>query len=127
MSITKKLITLLMLCSLIPTTVSASTEKSPNIMDVPFQRGTLRLNIMADNAVRVQYIEGEGRVLPEWVYLPDAEDKKVKHKNKSTGEVTTIKTKTMSICIDNRAQTLSINDIQKLLAPQRWQGVCVSP
>lgn len=112
MSITKKLITLLMLCSLIPTTVSASTEKSPNIMDVPFQGGTLRLNVMADNAVRVQYIEGERRVLPEWVYLPDAEDKKVKHKSKSTGEVTTIKTKTMSICIDNRAQTLTINDIQ---------------
>lgn len=111
MSITRKLITFLLLSSIFSLTAQA-VEKRPNVVNIPFQAGTLRLNIMADNAVRVQYIEEEGRTLPEWVYLPDADAKRVKYKSSSEEGVTTIETHAMSICIDNHAQVLTIANRQ---------------
>ena len=111
MSITKKLITFLLLSNIFSLTAQ-NVEKHSNVVDIPFQAGTLRLNIMADNAVRVQYIEGKGRTLPEWIYQPDAGTKKVKYKSCSKEGVTTIETHAMSICIDNRAQALTITNRQ---------------
>ena len=111
MSITRKLITFLLLSSIFSLTAQA-VEKHPNVLNIPFQAGTLRLNIMADNAVRVQYIEEEGRTLPEWVYLPDADAKRIKYQSSSEEGVTTIETHAMSICIDNRAQVLTIANRQ---------------
>ena len=62
--------------------IQAADDGKENVVDIPFQKGTLRLHIMAENAVRVQYIEGEGRELPEWIYLPDAGTKKKRSNHK---------------------------------------------
>ena len=107
MSTTKRIIMLLMLGLLFSLTTKA-TDGQPNIVEIPFQEGTLRLNIMTNNAVRVQYIEEEGRELPEWVYLPDAGTKKVKFKSRCKEGVTMIETTAMNISID--AHTLTITD-----------------
>ena len=105
--------------------VQAADDGKENVVDIPFQKGTLRLHIMAENAVRVQYIEGEGRELPEWIYLPDAGTKKVAYSKEGMHKVSTInnrstvvqdetliKTDQMSIRVDNQAQTLVVSNAQ---------------
>lgn len=83
-----------------------------NDIEMPFQQGMLRLHIMAGNAVRVQYIEGEGRELPEWIYLPDAGMDKVQYKHRQTGDETTIETSDMTIRVDGGKHTLTVSNAE---------------
>lgn len=77
---------------------------------VPFGSGELRLQVMAPNAVRVQYCEGEGRELPEWIYLPLTE--KVTYRVKERGSTTTVATHAMNVCIDAARQMLVVTDAE---------------
>ncbi|MBQ8190876.1 MAG: DUF5110 domain-containing protein [Bacteroidaceae bacterium] len=109
----KKQIVYLFAALFIALHVQAADEGKKNDVDIPFNKGTLRLKVMTENAVRVQYIEGEGRELPEWIYLPEAGEGKVKHKLKQMeGGVTQVETPAMSILIDGGAQTLTVNNAQ---------------
>lgn len=101
---------LLCLCGLLTLPVLAGREKRTNEIEIPFQRGTLRLHVMAENAVRVQYIEGEGRELPEWIYLPEAGRGKVKYTRKDVGELTLVETEKMKIRVDNQTHTLAVSN-----------------
>lgn len=83
-----------------------------NDIEMPFQQGMLRLHIMAGNAVRVQYIEGEGRELPEWIYLPDAGKDKVQYTHRQTGDETTIETSDMTIRVDGGKHTLTVSNAE---------------
>ena len=74
----KKRISYLLACLLIVLQVKAADEKRNNEVNIPFNKGTLHLKIMSPNAIRVQYMEGEGRELSEWIYLPEAGEGKVK-------------------------------------------------
>ncbi|MBQ6799994.1 MAG: hypothetical protein IJP08_02650, partial [Bacteroidaceae bacterium] len=109
----KKQIVYLFAALFIALHVQAADEGKKNEVDIPFNKGTLRLKVMTENAVRVQYIEGEGRELPEWIYLPEAGEGKVKHKLKQMeGGVTQVETPAMSILIDGGAQTLTVSNAQ---------------
>ena len=93
--------------------VQAADEGKKNEVDIPFNKGTLRLKVMSPNALRVQYLEGEGRELPEWIYLPGAGEGKVKYKlKKQEGGVTQIETSEMNIRVDGGKQTLTVNNAQ---------------
>lgn len=100
---------LLWLCSLLAMPMLAG---GVNDIEMPFQQGMLRLHIMAGNAVRVQYIEGEGRELPEWIYLPDAGKDKVQYKHCQTGDETTIETPDMTIRVDGGKHTLTVSNAE---------------
>lgn len=80
--------------------------------EISFGNGTLKLMLMADNALRVQYMEGEGRALPEWIYLPEADEQKVRNRCEQNGEQTRIVTDAMSICVNSKSQIISVYDTE---------------
>ena len=80
--------------------------------EISFGNGMLKLMLMADNALRVQYMEGEGRALPEWIYLPEADEQKVRNRCEQNGEQTRIVTDAMSICVNSKSQIISVYDTE---------------
>ena len=109
----KKRITYLLASIFIVLYVQASDEGKKNEVEIPFNKGTLRLRVMTENTLRVQYLEGEGRKLPEWIYLPEAGEGKVKYELKREDvRVTRIETPRMNILIDGGKQTLTVNNAQ---------------
>ena len=61
----------------------------------PFGRGEIRVQQVAENAVRIQYTEGEQQEeLPDWLY--------VKHE--------TIKNRNLKVTLDKKHQRLFIKD-----------------
>ena len=63
--------------------------------DIPFGQGTLQLRVLTDNAVRIQYTEGNpSMALPEYIYLDEA-GRKVRCSVKRKGKLTTVSTKQM--------------------------------
>lgn len=110
MHIYKKIIPYLLLHCLCIGHIQAAEEKAPNEISIPFHKGVMNLTIMAENALRVQYSEGEGRDLPEWIYLPEAGNEKVRYKSKRQGELTLIETSSMTIRVDNGAKTLTVDN-----------------
>lgn len=108
----EKRISYLLACFLIVLQVTAADKKRNNEVNIPFNNGTLHLKIMSPNAIRVQYMEGEGRKLPEWIYQPEAGEGKVKYKCKQTDNATIIETAEMHICVNQDKQILTVNNKQ---------------
>ncbi|MBQ8866293.1 MAG: DUF5110 domain-containing protein [Bacteroidaceae bacterium] len=102
---------LLWLCYLLALPMLAGgNEGKGNEVNIPFNKGTLRLHIMAGNAVRVQYTEGEGRELPEWIYLPEAGKGNVQYRHRQTNDETIVETSDMTIRVDGGKQTLTVSN-----------------
>lgn len=97
---------ILALCLLVTYGMQAAPDRQHT--DIPFGEGTLRLTLMSENALRVQYSEGEGRELPEWIYLPEAGIHPVKHKCREQGGAALIETAAMSVCVDSEAHLLTV-------------------
>ena len=81
---------------------------TPKEHSIAFGEGTLTLTALQEDAVRVQYVEGEVRPMPEMVY----EQTKAKARLKKTVEEgrTTYSTKGMTVTVDPSAGTVSIAD-----------------
>ncbi len=92
--------------------IQAAEKKTDNEVNIPFNKGTLHLKIMSPNAIRVQYMEGTGRELPEWIYLPEAGKEKVKFNYRQTDNGIILETGKMNICVNQDAQILTVNNKQ---------------
>lgn len=73
--------------------------------EIPFAEGKLQLTPMQDNAVRVRYIEGETKELPEWIYVATEND--VWSKESRDGNQNILILKEMKVVIDHTERTLS--------------------
>lgn len=78
---------------------------SPKEYDIAFGEGTLQIVPLQDNAVRIRYIDGEMRQMPELVYIQTGD--RVRSRMETEGCVTVIQTKDMSVTVDNETQTLT--------------------
>lgn len=68
--------------------------------ELPFAKGTLHINVMTSNAVRMQYEESVLPKLPEYVYLP--QQGRTHYTLKKKGQVVTLKTSDMHIIINGK-------------------------
>ena len=78
---------------------------------IPFADGTLRLQLLTDNAVRIQYEQDAAQPLPDLIYGQGAPTA-VRHSRKQKGDILTIKTSRMQVVADTRRQTVSIRNKQ---------------
>ncbi len=91
---------------LILITTSVLTAISPKAQTIPFDEGKLKLQVIAENAVRIQYeIDSAEIKLPEWIYVSD---KCVKSKVQKKGPVTTVKTAEMEIRVNQLGHIVEI-------------------
>lgn len=65
---------------------------------LPFQNGTLHLTPLQDNAVRIRYVEGEVKNLPEWIYVGE-EHSDIPCKKKVRKDEIVFKMKRMSVSV----------------------------
>lgn len=70
-----------------------------NAEEIAFAKGTLHINVLSDNAVRLQYEESNLPDLPEYVYLP--QQSRTHYSLKTKGKLTTLKTAVMRVVIDS--------------------------
>lgn len=80
---------------------------TPKTQDIPFGNGTLSLSALQEDAVRIRYIEGEVRDMPEMVYEQSAS---VKLKKASADGKTVFSTARMAITVDPEADVVTIAD-----------------
>lgn len=79
---------------------------SVSAQDVPFGQGTLHVQFLTENAARIQYAEGNREnPLPEWIY---EKSDGVKGRKKVQGDITTLKTRQMTIAVNTRLHTVSV-------------------
>ncbi len=89
-------------------TVEAEESKC---YQVPFDKGTLVLCPLQDNAVRIRYVEGKMLELPEWIYVVSKEgDIHCKWKYKDNKAL--LKLNRMSVQVDSRLQHVTVIDRQ---------------
>ena len=87
-----------------------SVEAQENqVYEIPFDKGTLLLTPLQDNAVRIRYVEGEMKELPEWVYV-QTDNNDIKCKRKDTKAGVSLKLKQMSVIVDQQAKLLTATD-----------------
>ena len=79
------------------------------VYEIPFDKGTLLLTPLQDNAVRIRYVEGEMKELPEWVYV-QTDNNDIKCKRKDTKAGVSLKLKQMSVIVDQQAKLLTATD-----------------
>ena len=85
--------------------VSACTPKSQSIQ---FDEGTLTFTALQDDAVRIRYVEGPMRDMPEMVY--DQTKATTSLKKTEEGGKTVFTTDEMTITVDQAAKTVQIAD-----------------
>lgn len=79
------------------------------VYEIPFDGGTLVLTPLQDNAMRIRYVEGEMKELPEWVYV-QTDNNAIKCKRKDTKAGVSLKLKQMSVIVDQQAKQLTATD-----------------
>ena len=82
-----------------------------NCYRVPFDKGTLVLIPLQDNAVRIQYVEGVKNDLPEWVYVIP-ENTNVRSRWKCKDNEAILRLKLMSVDINRLTQHVTVKDKQ---------------
>lgn len=82
-----------------------------NCYRVPFDKGTLVLIPLQDNAVRIQYVEGVKNDLPEWVYVVP-ENTNVQSRWKCKDNEAILRLKQMSVDINRLTQQVTVKDKQ---------------
>ena len=82
-----------------------------NCYRVPFDKGTLVLIPLQDNAVRIQYVEGVKNDLPEWVYVVP-ENTNVRSRWKCKDNEAILRLKQMSVDINRLTQQVTVKDKQ---------------
>lgn len=78
---------------------------------VPFDKGTLVLVPLQDNAVRIQYVEGTTNQLPEWVYVA-SHNTEIRSGWKCKDNEVLLRLKCMSISVNRLSQEVTIKDKQ---------------
>lgn len=76
---------------------------------VPFDKGTLVLVPLQDNAVRIQYVEGTTNQLPEWVYVA-SHNTEIRSSWKCKDNEVLLRLKRMSISVNRLSQEVTIKD-----------------
>lgn len=82
-----------------------------NAEEIAFAKGTLHINVLSDNAVRLQYEESNLPDLPEYVYLP--QQSRTHYSLKTKGKLTTLKTAVMRVVIDSSNGSIVAYDKQR--------------
>ena len=80
---------------------------SPKPQTIAFGEGTLTLTAIQDDAVRVQYSEGEVREMPEMVY---EKTRPVKMKKVMEGTVAVFSTEKMTVSVDAAEGVVTVAD-----------------
>ena len=95
---------------IIPAAIMAMIVSSciPKPQSIPFGEGTLTLTALQDDAVRIQYAEGQISEMPEMVY--EQTRAKVALKKSEADGKTVYLTDEMTIVVDPAAQTVQIAD-----------------
>ncbi len=78
--------------------LSIGAASSQNTESIPFGQGQLQLRPMADNAVRIRYVETDTLQLPEWIYTSAPQS--VRYKTKQSGQQFRLTTSSMTVSID---------------------------
>jgi alpha-D-xyloside xylohydrolase len=92
------------LCAFLFCTPCGATNKE----SIPFGDGILQLQLLTDNAVRIQYGKDVAtQQLPELIYNQEKAPT-VRHSRKQKGDIVTIKTAKMQVVTDLRRQTVSV-------------------
>lgn len=89
-------------------TIEAQDNKQ---YQVPFDKGTLVLVPLQDNAVRIQYVEGTTNQLPEWVYVA-SHNTEIRSSWKCKDNEVLLRLKRMSISVNRLSQEVTIKDKQ---------------
>ena len=89
-------------------TIEAQDNKQ---YQVPFDKGTLVLVPLQDNAVRIQYVEGTTNQLPEWVYVA-SHNTEIRSSWKCKDNEALLRLKRMSISVNRLSQEVTIKDKQ---------------
>ena len=89
-------------------TIEAQDNKQ---YQVPFEKGTLVLVPLQDNAVRIQYVEGTTNQLPEWVYVA-SHNTEIRSSWKCKDNEALLRLKRMSISVNRLSQEVTIKDKQ---------------
>ena len=89
-------------------TIEAQDNKQ---YQVPFEKGTLVLVPLQDNAVRIQYVEGTTNQLPEWVYVA-SHNTEIRSSWKCKDNEVLLRLKRMSISVNRLSQEVTIKDKQ---------------
>ena len=89
-------------------TIEAQDNKQ---YQVPFDKGTLVLVPLQDNAVRIQYVEGTTNQLPEWVYVAP-HNTEIRSSWKCKNNEALLRLKRMSISVNRLSQEVTIKDKQ---------------
>ncbi|MBR4048022.1 MAG: DUF5110 domain-containing protein [Bacteroides sp.] len=97
------------LCLFLLAGLSAVVAQEKNVYSIPFDKGTLLLTPLQDNAVRIQYVEGEMQELPEWIYVA-SDNAGIKCKRKDTKEGTVLKLKQMSVNVNRQTLQVVVTD-----------------
>lgn len=97
------------LCLFLLAGLSAVVAQEKNVYSIPFDKGTLLLTPLQDNAVRIQYVEGEMQELPEWIYVA-SDNAGIKCKRKDTKEGTVLKLKQMSVNVNRQTRQVVVTD-----------------
>lgn len=85
----------------------ADTDK---IIELSLPNGTLRVIPLQENAVRIQYQEGEMGKLPEWMYVNQTETPRYKQSEKNG--ITTLKLKAMSLKVNRNTGEIFIENAE---------------
>ena len=90
-------------------TIGAKEKQS---YQVPFDKGTLILSPLQDNAVRIQYVRGEMSELPEWIYVIPKTDN-IPCRWKCKGHEAVLKLKRMTVLVNRLSQQISVKNHQE--------------
>ena len=80
---------------------------SPKPQTIAFGEGTLTLTAIQDDAVRIQYAEGEVREMPEMVY---EKARPVKMEKAIEGSVAVFSTEKMTVSVDTEGGIVTVAD-----------------
>lgn len=89
-------------------TIEAQDNKQ---YQVPFDKGTLVLVPLQDNAVRIQYVEGTTNQLPEWVYVA-SHNTEIRSSWKCKDNEAILRLKQMNVDINRLTQQVIVKDKQ---------------
>lgn len=76
---------------------------------IPFDKGTLLLTPLQNNAVRIQYVEGHTKDLPEWIYISTS-NPSVSYHQKVKDKEMHLQMKQMSLSVDLKDHRIVIKD-----------------
>ena len=82
----------------------------PKTENIAFNEGTLNLTALQEDAVRIQYIEGQAGTMPEMVY--EQTKASIRLKKSTDGDRTVFSTDKMSITVDTEAKVVTVSNAE---------------